>query len=144
MTKDSGITGSEPVQWAIGKLHDALTARGVLVGNVNPSVGYGSGTNIITVTQAETASRDFWVPALTQPETVALSFTWLNMSANYTVVAGVDVRGLVYGLLELAERIRDADDPIAAMQQQLGLKMGMTKAQVDVMVIDKVEKPSDN
>jgi uncharacterized protein (TIGR03435 family) len=30
------------------------------------------------------------------------------------------------------------------MQQQLGLRMGMTKAPVDVMVIDKVDKPGDN
>lgn len=35
-------------------------------------------------------------------------------------------------------------DLFAAMQQQLGLKMGTTKAPVDVMVIDKVEKPSEN
>ena len=35
-------------------------------------------------------------------------------------------------------------DLFAAMQQQLGLKMGTTKAQVDVMVIDKVDKPSEN
>jgi len=120
MTKDSGITGSEPVQWAIGKLKDALTARGILVSNVNSSIGYGSGTNIITVTQAETASGGFGVPALpAQPETVYLYFWYLNMSPFYTVVAGVDVRGLVYGLLELADRIRDADDPMAALQQQL-------------------------
>jgi len=41
----------------------------------------------------------------------------------------------------------DADAPpdlYAAMQQQLGLKMGTTKALVDVMVIDKVDKPSEN
>ncbi len=41
----------------------------------------------------------------------------------------------------------DADAPpdlFAAMQQQLGLKMGTTKAAVDVMVIDKVDKPSEN
>ena len=119
MTKDSGITGSEPVQWANGKLKDALTARGILVSNVNSSISYGSGTNIIMVTEAETASKDFGVPALTQPETFALSFWWLNNSAFYTTVAGVDVRGLVYGLLELAERVRDADDPMAALQQQL-------------------------
>jgi uncharacterized protein (TIGR03435 family) len=30
------------------------------------------------------------------------------------------------------------------MQQQLGLKLEATKAQVDVMVIDKAEKPSEN
>jgi uncharacterized protein (TIGR03435 family) len=35
-------------------------------------------------------------------------------------------------------------DLFAAMQQQLGLKMGTTKAPVDVMVIDKVDKPSEN
>jgi uncharacterized protein (TIGR03435 family) len=31
-----------------------------------------------------------------------------------------------------------------AMQQQLGLKLESTKALVDVMVIDHVEKPSPN
>lgn len=41
----------------------------------------------------------------------------------------------------------DADAPpdiFAAMQQQLGLHIQKTKAQVDVMVIDKVSKPSPN
>ena len=43
-----------------------------------------------------------------------------------------------------------ADDPDAppnifgAIQQQLGLKLESTKAQVDVIVIDHVEKPSEN
>lgn len=41
----------------------------------------------------------------------------------------------------------DADAPpdiFAAMEQQLGLHIQKTKAQVDVMVIDKVSKPSEN
>ena len=41
----------------------------------------------------------------------------------------------------------DADAPpdiFAAMEQQLGLHIQRTKAQVDVMVIDKVSKPSEN
>jgi len=41
----------------------------------------------------------------------------------------------------------DADAPpdlFAAMQQQLGLQMKMTKTPIDVLVIDKVEKPSEN
>ena len=40
-----------------------------------------------------------------------------------------------------------ADAPpniFTAMQQQLGLKLEATKTLVDVMVIDKVEKPSEN
>jgi uncharacterized protein (TIGR03435 family) len=43
--------------------------------------------------------------------------------------------------------VPDADAPpdlFTAMQQQLGLKLGTAKAPVDVLVIDKVEKPSDN
>jgi uncharacterized protein (TIGR03435 family) len=35
-------------------------------------------------------------------------------------------------------------DIFTAMQQQLGLKLESTKALVDVMVIDHVEKPSPN
>jgi uncharacterized protein (TIGR03435 family) len=41
----------------------------------------------------------------------------------------------------------DADAPpdiFAAMEQQLGLHIQKTKAQVDVMVIDQVSKPSEN
>ena len=37
-----------------------------------------------------------------------------------------------------------APDLFAAFQQQLGLKLEQTRAPVDVMVIDKVEKPSEN
>ena len=47
----------------------------------------------------------------------------------------------------VAPPLPDADAPpdlFAAMQQQLGLKLGMTKAPVDVMVIDKLDKPSEN
>jgi uncharacterized protein (TIGR03435 family) len=31
-----------------------------------------------------------------------------------------------------------------AIQEQVGLKLEATKAQADVMVIDQIEKPSDN
>ncbi len=37
-----------------------------------------------------------------------------------------------------------APDLSAAFQQQLGLKLESTKAPTDVMVIDKVERPSEN
>ena len=37
-----------------------------------------------------------------------------------------------------------APDLFTAFQQELGLKLESIKAPVDVMVIDKVEKPSEN
>jgi uncharacterized protein (TIGR03435 family) len=43
--------------------------------------------------------------------------------------------------------VPDADAPpdlFTAMQQQLGLQMKSTKAPVEVMVVDKVQKPSEN
>jgi uncharacterized protein (TIGR03435 family) len=40
--------------------------------------------------------------------------------------------------------VPDAPDLFAAMQQQLGLKLSAEKTQVDVLVIDHVEKPSPN
>ena len=43
-----------------------------------------------------------------------------------------------------AENPDAAPDLFTAFQQQLGLKLEATKAPVDVMVIDKVEKPSEN
>jgi uncharacterized protein (TIGR03435 family) len=42
------------------------------------------------------------------------------------------------------ERADSLPDLFTAIQQQLGLKLEPTKAQVDVLVIDKVEKPSEN
>ena len=43
-----------------------------------------------------------------------------------------------------AENPDAAPDLFTAFQQQLGLKLEPTRASVDVMVIDKVEKPSEN
>jgi uncharacterized protein (TIGR03435 family) len=43
-----------------------------------------------------------------------------------------------------ADTAETPPDLFAAVQQQLGLKLESTKAPVDVMVIDKVAKPSEN
>jgi uncharacterized protein (TIGR03435 family) len=43
--------------------------------------------------------------------------------------------------------VNDADAPpdlFTAFQQQVGLKLESKKALVDVVVVDKVERPSDN
>ena len=43
-----------------------------------------------------------------------------------------------------ADNADASPDIFAAIQQQLGLKLVSTKAPVDVIVIDHVEKPSEN
>jgi uncharacterized protein (TIGR03435 family) len=42
------------------------------------------------------------------------------------------------------DNVEAPPDIFAAFQQQLGLKLESTKAPADVIVIDKVEKPSAN
>ena len=51
---------------------------------------------------------------------------------------------LIGGPPPAADNPDAAPDLFTAFQQQLGLKLESTKAPVDVMVIDKVEKPSEN
>jgi uncharacterized protein (TIGR03435 family) len=48
------------------------------------------------------------------------------------------------GAAPAADTLDAPPDIFAAIQQQLGLKLESTKAQVDVIVIDHVEKPSAN
>jgi len=43
-----------------------------------------------------------------------------------------------------AEEGEEAPDLFTAIQQQLGLKLESTKAPAEVLVIDHVEKPSEN
>jgi uncharacterized protein (TIGR03435 family) len=44
----------------------------------------------------------------------------------------------------LPQNIEDRADLLTAMRQQLGLKIESTKAPVEVLVIDKITKPTDN
>ncbi len=58
-----------------------------------------------------------------------------------------DASQLAFGGLPPSAASADPDAPpdiFAAFQQQLGLKLESTKTAVDVMVIEKIEKPSEN
>jgi uncharacterized protein (TIGR03435 family) len=51
------------------------------------------------------------------------------------------------GTLAPGQPLPDADAPpdiYAAMEQQLGLRLQKARINVSVMVIDKIEKPSEN
>jgi uncharacterized protein (TIGR03435 family) len=63
----------------------------------------------------------------------------LNWTADETQFAGMGIR------VPPPTDKPDAPPPLgAAMLEQLGLKLATTKAPVEVIVIDKVEKPSAN
>ena len=105
---ESALIATEPVQWAVERLHQALTAKGV------PISGSGALTVLVSPATAPLAKKFGNLPGIAQSEMTAL------IPGNYNnvpaiLVTGTDVRGLVYGLLELTERVRASDNPLTAL-----------------------------
>jgi hypothetical protein len=104
---------AEPVQWAIDKLQDALEAKGISA--THPGAKGGVTHTIWVDPPRSLFGNNLHITSISQPETVAL-VPYSAPSLSAIIVTGVDVRGLVYGLLELAERVRSSDDPLAALK----------------------------
>jgi hypothetical protein len=101
---DSPLCSSEPVRWATEKLRDALTAKGISTADSNSTLA------IVVAPINSTAAKTF----PTQPETTGL-IPGRHQNIPAIFVTGTDARGIVYGLLELAERVRINDSPLAAL-----------------------------
>ncbi|HXE09408.1 MAG TPA: hypothetical protein VN612_16005 [Acidobacteriaceae bacterium] len=105
----SSLVKSEPVQWALGKLRVALTPAH-LTEDHEAAVSH-----VHIATPDSALAKPFpRASSVTQPETVAL-IPGTHMGKPAILVTGRDARGIVYGLLELADRIRTAPDPILAL-----------------------------
>jgi hypothetical protein len=112
------VVSSAPVTWAVGKLREALLAKGV-------------GSEIASST-SQVSRAEFVVVVSGPHSSVAQGFTGQGKppegpesigmgpgnvaGAPSVMVSGSDVRGFVYGLLELAERVEFGRDPIAALR----------------------------
>jgi hypothetical protein len=98
--EDSPLIKSEPVQWAIGKLHEAVAGNFLAGGTAYPELSVR-----IAPVSSPIATTFFHVPALSEPETLAL------LPGNDKLLAtGSDVRGIAYAVLEVADRIRTNDN----------------------------------
>lgn len=89
---------SRPVAWGVNRLRAALAAKGVT------AVLAPNGSVAHTIRIARVAEAG--------PEDVRLA----SPHAAETAVTSGGPRGLVYGLLELAERVEASQDPIAALR----------------------------
>ncbi len=94
---DDRTTASRPVAWAVNRLRAALVAKGV------------------TTVLAPRAPADYTVRISRQPDAGAEDVRLASPSARETQVTSGGSRGLVYGLLELAERVETSSDPVAAL-----------------------------
>jgi len=130
-------------QIVVGKTGDKLANY---AGDPSGAPTYGlSALGTMTVTNAKISDFAGWMQryVLDRPVvdhtgiTGRFTFT-LNWSADDSQFAGLA------GTLRPPAGNADRPSLYEAMQQQLGLKLEATKAPVEVLVIDHVEKPSEN
>ena len=103
------LVAGEAVQWALEQFRQALTAKGIAIAD-------GSKSLVVVVSPVgRTLAKGFGgLQAVAKPETTALiPGSYHNVPA--VLVTGVDARGMVYGLLELTERVRLNDAPLTSL-----------------------------
>lgn len=109
ITDDGDLLAAQPVQWALAEFHRVCTEKALVLSTSSNKLAI-----VVAPTSSSLAKGFGDLPAIVQPETTAL------VPGNYRgvpaiLVTGIDARGLVYGLLELADRIQLSDDPSGAL-----------------------------
>ncbi len=112
------IACSDPVHWAAGQLQSALLAKGFLC-DIAPSSDQrkDSTFSIAVGGAASSLARNFPLAGtgLSTPESLRLIPGYLA-EGPATLVSASGQRGFIYGLLELAERVRFSPEPGTALR----------------------------
>jgi hypothetical protein len=108
--RESPVANSEAVSWAMAQLQAELRKKGI------QAAADSSTLHIVLSQQGSPLANSFPAAAasISQPETVALLVGTRN-SVPSILVTGVDARGMVYGLLEVADEVRYSEDPLRAL-----------------------------
>jgi hypothetical protein len=110
------ITSSIPVKWAISELEQALAGHGVPVGVYHNTEEAPAAYRRIVILSTTFYKETMWeykaaeIQVQDFPETLALL-----QQKEELLAGGNDSRGLMYAILELADRVRNASDPLAAL-----------------------------
>ncbi len=120
---DDKVVKEAPVQWAIRQLCEAFDSRGISVQMLsNPDQTTSAEERIIVVSNSSPLGRGrvpgrnyfvSYVPGF--PEVLGLVRAESPNKADL-VATGSDIRGLVYAVLELADRVRLAPNPLADLR----------------------------
>jgi hypothetical protein len=112
------IACSEPVHWAAEQLRNALVTKGFLCDIVPSPDQLKGSTFFVAVAGADSSlARNFPQAGavLSKPESLRLTPGHLA-GVPATLVSSGGQRGFIYGLLELAERVRFSPEPAAALR----------------------------
>ena len=100
----SGISSSEPVRWASGELRRAVEEKGdacVMVSSPGEAVDFQAAVIVSLATGSPAESFRLAPEKISGKQAVRASAS--------------DIRGLVYAITELADRVRHATNPVAAL-----------------------------
>jgi hypothetical protein len=110
---DDAIASAAPTRWAAGELERSLTERGVPVRRVEKVAQAGAGDLCIVAAGPANPLARAALPQAAE----ALALAPATSDGRAVLIAcGSDVRGLVYALLELADRVRYAAEPLSALE----------------------------
>ncbi len=114
------IASAAPSQWALQQLREALAAQGAAV-TMCKSLGQAAPEDLWVLAASASASparevlKGAGLTVPNAPESAALTPGKIA-GRSVLLACGSDVRGLVYALLELADRVRYGDAPLAALE----------------------------
>ncbi|MDO8544244.1 MAG: hypothetical protein Q7S40_27715 [Opitutaceae bacterium] len=113
-------TKTPPVQWAVGQLRSALEARGVSVRPFSRLADVPADAECILVgsRRASVVAQALASAGVPVPEAAEALVLARGRAAGHAVLAvcGSDGRGLVYALLELADRVYYGDAPLTVLK----------------------------
>ncbi len=114
------LVGADPVRWAVEELRAALAAGGYEV-HAHDQLAQATDEPVLLITGGRSAAarEALGETGLALPD-LPESFALLPapVAGRHVIVACADdERGLAYAVLELADRVRHADEPSAALRQ---------------------------
>ncbi len=115
------VATAKAPQWALGELEEALGRAGASVRTIARLAQARDGERCVVVSGASAAAireplARTRATIANVPEALAIANARLG-GRDVLVAAGTDARGLVYALLELADRVREGQTPAAALDQ---------------------------
>jgi len=116
------ISASSPARWAAGELGQSLISRGIIVNNYDTIADAKTEDLVIVIAAAGLPMAAQLLKASgvhVPPVAEALALVPLQQAGRQILLACAhDERGLVYALLELADRVRYSEKPLAALSLQ--------------------------
>jgi hypothetical protein len=114
---DDPLACGGPVQWAAGRLRQALVTKGVMCQVVqSPEQASGSALHVLVASPGSSTAQSFPQAGAALRVAESLRLTPGHLAQTPAVwVSAIDQRGFIYGLLELAERVQFGSDPAAEL-----------------------------